>query len=156
MNTDVSEALDRAGISYAVKKHAEPALTCVSAAQQRGVRVSQIVKCMVGESGDNQLVVMLIPGDRTLKASKARKWIKAARLNLVDPARLAHELGLTVGAISPVQLLDRAVILMDPSVLEEEIVDISSGDPLAGIELKSADLRAYLGAELVEMISKNT
>ena len=45
---------------------------------------------------------------------------------------------------------------MDPSVLEEEIVDISSGDPLAGIELRSAELSAYLGAELVEMISKNS
>ena len=85
MKTDVTEALDQAGINYTVKEHAEPALTCETAAEQRGVRVSQIVKCMVGESDGHQLVVMLIPGDRTLKASKARKRLKAVSLNLVSP-----------------------------------------------------------------------
>jgi prolyl-tRNA editing enzyme YbaK/EbsC (Cys-tRNA(Pro) deacylase) len=99
---------------------------------------------------------MLIPGDRTLKSSKARKWLKTPSLQLVPPKRLAEEHGLIVGAISPIQLLGKAAILMDPKVLEEEFVDISSGDPLSGVELSSKDLLAVLKADLVDIVSANS
>ncbi len=154
MKTTVTEYLDSQGISYKLKQHKNPALTCETAATERGVRVSQIVKCMIGETDSDSIVVMLLPGDRTLKSSKARKWLKAASLHLVPPERLAEEYALTVGAISPIQFLGKAVILMDPSVLDEEVVDISSGDPLSGVELSSSDLRDVLEAKMVEIISK--
>jgi prolyl-tRNA editing enzyme YbaK/EbsC (Cys-tRNA(Pro) deacylase) len=147
--------LDELGVPYTLKPHEKPALTCETAAEERGVRVSQIVKCMVGTTDAGDLVVMLLPGDRTLKSSRARKHLGAASLELVDPARLADELGLTVGAISPLQLLGRATMLMDPSVLDEELVDISAGDPMVGVELSSADLARILGAEMVEVVSRN-
>lgn len=152
----VTDHLSALGVGFELKRHREPALTCEAAAEQRGVRVSQIVKCMVGETGPGELVVMLIPGDRTLKSSKARKWLKAPGLQLVPPARLAQDHGLTVGAISPIQLLGKSRILMDPKVLDEEFVDISSGDPLAGVELSAQDLLAVLGADLVDIVSTNS
>lgn len=151
----VAAELDRLDVPYTLKPHEKPALTCETAAAERGVRVSQIVKCMVGSTDAGQMVVMLLPGDRTLKSSKARKHLRAGSLALVDPERLADELGLTVGAISPVQLLGRATILMDPSVLEEELVDISAGDPMVGVELASADLARILDAQMVEIVSQN-
>lgn len=147
--------LDELGVAYTLKPHENPALTCETAAAERGVRVSQIVKCMVGTTDGGQMVVMLLPGDRTLKSSKARKFLGAGGLALVDPERLAGELGLTVGAISPIQLLGRATILMDPSVLEEEQVDISAGDPMIGVELASKDLARILEAQMVEIVSAN-
>lgn len=147
--------LEQLGVPFTLKPHEKPALTCETAAAERGVRVSQIVKCMVGATDAGETVVMLIPGDRTLKSSKARKHLAAGALALVDPAVLAEQHGLTVGAISPLQLLGKARILMDPSVLEEELVDISAGDPMTGVELASADLARVLDAELVEMISAN-
>jgi len=42
---------------------------------------------------------------------------------------------------------------MDPTVLEEELVDISSGDLRAGIELPSKALLAVLDAEMFDLIS---
>jgi Cys-tRNA(Pro) deacylase len=156
VNTTVTDYLDQQGVAYTIKTHSRPALTCETAAAERGVRVSQIVKCMIGETETGQVVVMLLPGDKTLKSSKARKFLGAKSLQLVPPPRLAEEFGLTVGAISPVQLLDRSTILMDPSVLDEKTVDISSGDPLAGVELAAADLRDVLDARLVEMVSTSS
>lgn len=147
--------LEELGVAYTLKPHEKPALTCETAAAERGVRVSQIVKCMVGMTDAGEMVVMLIPGDRTLKSSKARKQIGAAGLSLVDPAELAEEHGLTVGAISPLQLVGKARMLMDPTVLDEELVDISAGDPVLGVELASKDLARILDAHMVEMISKN-
>lgn len=147
--------LDELGIAYTLKPHENPALTCETAAAERGVRVSQIVKCMVGTTDGGQMVAMLLPGDRTLKSSKARKHLRAGSLALVEPERLAGELGLTVGAISPIQLMGQATMLMDPSVLDEELVDISAGDPMVGIELASSDLSRILEAQMVEIVSAN-
>jgi Ala-tRNA(Pro) deacylase len=143
--------LNSRGISYVVKPHQRPALTCELAAEERGVRLSQIVKCMIGETEQRELVAMLLSGDRKLKSSKARKSLQVKSLQLVPAELLKTEHNLIVGAISPVDLIGRAKILMDPGVLEEEYVDISSGDPLAGIELPSAELRDLLDAEVVEI-----
>jgi prolyl-tRNA editing enzyme YbaK/EbsC (Cys-tRNA(Pro) deacylase) len=118
------------------------------------VRISQVVKCMVGTTGGSY-VVMLIPGNRRLKSSKARKHLGAEQLALAPADELRTDLGLTVGAIAPLHLLGQARMLMDPSVLDEEFVDISSGNPLAGVMLRSDDLRDALDAELVAMTSTN-
>jgi len=149
----VTGSLRAAGIQFVVKPHREAALTAETAAQQRDVRVSQIVKCMIARSEQGEVVVLLIPGDRTLKLRKARKLVDGHPLALVPPEELASAFEVTVGAISPVQFLGKAPIFMDPTVLEEELVDISSGDPLAGVELTSRDLRAFLGAEVVDIVS---
>jgi prolyl-tRNA editing enzyme YbaK/EbsC (Cys-tRNA(Pro) deacylase) len=45
---------------------------------------------------------------------------------------------------------------MDPTVLEEELVDISSGGPCAGIELASADLREFVGAQVEDIVSSRS
>jgi Cys-tRNA(Pro)/Cys-tRNA(Cys) deacylase len=151
LNRPALEYLRSRGIAYTLKPHQRPALTCELAAQERGVRLSQIVKCMIGETEQQVLVAMLLPGDRKLKSSKARKWLKVKSLQLVPPEALRTEYDLIVGAISPVDLIGRATILMDPAVLDEEVVDISSGDPLAGLELPSKDLRDLLDAQVTEL-----
>lgn len=153
--TAVTKTLKELGVSFELRQHANPALTCESAARERRVRVSQIVKCMVSRTADGQLVALLLPGDKMLKIKKACKYLGMG-LDLVPAEVLASELGLIVGAISPVQLTEHARMIMDPSVLDEDVVDISSGDPLAGVELSSSELRSLLNAELVEIISTSS
>jgi Cys-tRNA(Pro)/Cys-tRNA(Cys) deacylase len=145
------DCLDSHDVPYTLKPHQRPALTCELAAEERGVRLSQIVKCMIGTTDQGELVAMLLPGDRKLKSGKARKCLNAKSIQLVSPEVLKTDHNLIVGAISPVDLIGRARILMDPGVLDEEVVDISSGDPLAGIELSSAELRELLGAQIAEL-----
>ena len=70
METEVTKALEAAGVTFEVRKHSEPVFTCETAAAERGVRVAQIVKCMVGRSPEGQLFAMLIPGDRLLKLKR--------------------------------------------------------------------------------------
>jgi Cys-tRNA(Pro)/Cys-tRNA(Cys) deacylase len=154
MSTElVTGLLRRGGVPFTMKPHREPALTAETAAEQRGVHVSQIVKCMIAQSAEGDLLVLLIPGDKTLKLKKARKLMGGSPVALMDPKELAEKHQVTVGAISPVQFLGKARIFMDPTVLEQGVVDISSGDPLAGIELASQDLHTFLNAEVADIIS---
>jgi prolyl-tRNA editing enzyme YbaK/EbsC (Cys-tRNA(Pro) deacylase) len=149
----VTGPLREAGISFVMKPHDEAALTSEAAAQLRGIRVSQIVKCMVARAEIGQLAVLLIPGDRTLKLRKVRKLMAGSPLALADREELVREHKVTIGAISPMHFLGKAPIFMDPTVLEEELVDISSGDLTAGVELASADLQSFLQAEVADIIS---
>lgn len=151
----VAKYLNARNVRFVTKPHKAHVFTCEDAARERGVRLSQIVKCMVGRDEGGGLHVMLIPGDRTLKVKKVRKVAGGLRIELLDPVKLAAEFGLTIGAISPTQLVGKAQIYMDTTVLTEEYVDISSGSPASGIELKAQDLKAILNPILCEIISDN-
>ncbi|MEA2062246.1 MAG: YbaK/EbsC family protein [Gemmatimonadota bacterium] len=157
LETAVTRFLDEAGVSYVVKPHAREVFTCEDAARERGVRLSQIVKCMIGCGPDGtdekNLYVMLVPGDRRLKIKKVRNLAGGIRIDLVPPDRIAERLGLTVGAISPTQLAGKARFYMDRTLFSDQFVDISSGDPGAGVELSPQDLQAILGAEVCDIIS---
>lgn len=157
LSTPVIDHLDALGVDHLVRRHTRPALTAELAAAERGVRVSQIAKCMVAADPEGQLYVLLLPGDRRLKLRKARRGLGGVALRLVDREELGDRYGLIVGAISPVQLLSHgAVMVCDPTLLDEQWVDISSGDPLAGVELRSRDLVALLGATLLDIVSDRT
>ncbi len=155
MKTSVTEFLDSAGINYMIKKHNKAVFTCEDAANERGVRLRQIVKCMIGSDKDGNYHIMLIPGDKILKIKKVRQIAGGIRIDLVSPEKLKEKLNLIVGAISPVQLIGRAKFYMDDSLFREEFVDISSGAPDAGIELLAEDLYLILDASKCDMISTN-
>jgi Cys-tRNA(Pro)/Cys-tRNA(Cys) deacylase len=156
MKTVVIDFLNERGIKFKVKPHANAVLTSEAAARERGVRLSQIVKCMVGQDQKGRLFVMLIPGDKMLKIKKVRTLAGGIKIDLVDSERLASEYGVIVGAISPTQFAGRATIYMDNSIFREADVDISSGDPLAGIELLATDLENALNAQRCDIISTSS
>ena len=154
METPVTAFLRGKSISFLIKTHSNPVFTCEDAARERGVKINQIVKCMVGRDTSNALHVMLLPGDRILKIKKVRHLAGGIKVDLIAPDQLAEEYGLIVGAISPIQFLDKnATFYMDDTLFEETDVDISSGDPGAGIELKCTDLYEVLGAKKCDIIS---
>ena len=155
LETVVTQYLDEQGVKYTIKKHERPALTCGEAAEQRNVRVEQIVKCMVGRDDNGIIYIMLIPGDRTLKIKKVRRHVGGKPVHLVAPNELAGEFNLVVGAISPIHFIGKARILFDPTILQEEWIAMSSGDPLAGIELTSEDLLRITDAEQFDIVSVN-
>jgi len=155
METDVTSFLESANINYKVKPHKTDVFTCEDAARERNVRLSQIVKCMIGKDVKGNLHVMLIPGDRTLKIKLVRALAGSIKITLVQPDEIAKELGLVVGAISPTQLIGKAKFYFDNTIFNEEFVDISSGKPDAGVELLSEDLFNVLGGMKCDIISKN-
>jgi prolyl-tRNA editing enzyme YbaK/EbsC (Cys-tRNA(Pro) deacylase) len=153
METVVTQFLNERGIIYTIKPHSNPVFTSVDAAKERGVRLSQIVKCMVGADPKGQLFVMMIPGDKIWKIKRVRSLAGGIRIDLVEPEKLVETYGVIVGAISPTQFVGIATLYMDNSIFREEDVDISSGDPSAGIKLKASDLEAVLGAIRCDIVS---
>lgn len=140
IHTPVTEALEAAGIAYTLRPHSRPVFTTEEAAQERGVRVSQIVKVMLAADGQGRLIAVLIPGHRRLDLKRLRQFLSDPSVRLLPAEQIAERTGLTVGAISPVGIHRWAQVLVDEGILEEEFVAISAGMPEAGLLLRSQDL----------------
>lgn len=140
MQTRVTQLLDKAGITYKLKPHKRPVYTSQEAAAERGVRLSQIVKTMLLKLPDGQVIVTLLPGNRQLDLKRVRKLVGVRKLSFVKREEVENLTGYIPGAISPLGMNHAYPLYLDETVLKEEWVDISSGEPDAGVELRSADL----------------
>lgn len=155
INTTVTEKLDELQIEYKIKPHTKPVYTSEDAARERGVRLSQIVKTMLLMDENGGIMVAVLPGDKRLDLKKLKKLTKVKDLRFVDRKIVEQRLGFVAGAIAPIaELLEGMPIFVDPAVFFEKMVDISSGDPRAGLEFKSEDLQELLGGSVVTEITK--
>ena len=156
MKTAITEKLDALNIPYTIKPHKEAVYTSEDAARERGVRLSQIVKTMLLTNSQGDMVTAVIPGDRKLNSKKLKKLTGLKSLSFMNRESIEKNLGLVAGAIAPLgEIFQGIPLFVDPGVFAEPLVDISSGDPSAGLELKQEDLRRLLNnATIVEITRK--
>ena len=151
MKTLVMRHLESAGIEYKIKRHSRDVYTCEDAAKKRGVKIEQIVKTMIVKKPDGELIVILIPGNKRLNTKKLAKILGCKKVQIAPKEEVEKATGYKIGAIAPIGVKREMKIYMDKDVLKEEIVDISSGRPDAGIELKSEDLAKVTKAEIINI-----
>ena len=156
MKTEITKKLNQMNIDYKVKHHSQAVYTSEDAARERGVSLSQIVKTILLIDKNGQISVAVLPGNRRLALKRVKKLLGVKDLSFVDRETVEQRLGLVAGAISPTAAhFDGMQIFVDPSVFYEKIVDISSGDPQAGLELKSDDLKMLLKDANFEAITED-
>ena len=151
MKTLVIYQLESAGIEYKIKRHSRDVYTCEDAARERGVKIEQIVKTMIVKKPDGELIAVLIPGNKRLNTKKLVKILGCEKVQIAPKEEVEKATGYKIGAITPIGFKREMKIYMDKDVLKEEIVDISSGKPDAGIELKSEDLAKITKAEIIKI-----
>ena len=156
MKTAVTDKLEALHIGYTIKHHARPVFTSEDAARERSIRLSQIVKTMLLTNRRSEIVVAVLPGDKRLDVKKLKKLTGLKDLRFMDRESVEQRLGLVVGAIAPMaDFLAGLPLFVDPGVFAEAVVDISSGDPRAGLELRREDLKRLLkGATIVEITKR--
>ena len=153
LKTVITDFLDEQKVSYRVKDHSKPVFTSEEAASERGVRLSQVVKTMLLTDGDDVLVAV-IPSHKRLDVKKLKRTSGRKNLQFMDRGAIERKTGLIVGAVAPIGPgLKRNPLFVDPSLFDEEWLDISSGDPKAGLELHRDDLKNLLReATFVEIV----
>jgi len=151
MKTSVICHLESTGIEYKIKRHFRDVYTCEDAARERGVKIEQIVKTMIVKKPDGELIAVLIPGNKRLNTKKLAKILGCKKVQIAPKEEVEKATGYKIGAITPIGFKREMKIYMDKDVLKEEIVDISSGKPDAGIELKSGDLVKVTKAEIINI-----
>ncbi len=117
MKTNVMRILEKRGIAYRPKPHSRTVYTSAEAAQERGVRLSQIVKTMLLKLPDGSCVVALIPGDRRLSLKQMRKLLGVRKLGLIEREDVRKVTGYEPGAVSPIGMKRHYPTYCDEAIL---------------------------------------
>lgn len=142
LTTRITAFLDEQGVAYRVLPHLEAVFTVEAAAQQRGVRQEEMVKSILLRDRKRRYVMACVTGDAQLDPKAVRDVLPEdwKRLSFASRDEILAVTGYVQGAVSPLCLLEDVPVVFDEAIGRLERVNISSGDPMAGLELWPQDL----------------
>jgi prolyl-tRNA editing enzyme YbaK/EbsC (Cys-tRNA(Pro) deacylase) len=150
LTTRITAFLDEQGVAYRVLPHSEPVFTVEAAAQQRGVRQEEMVKSILLRDRQRRYVMACVTGDALLDPRAVRDCLPDnwKRLSFASRDEILDVTGYVQGAVAPLGLPDEVPVVFDEAIGRCEWVNISSGDPMAGLELRPFDLMRLAKAVL--------
>lgn len=151
IKTRITDLLDAHGVSYRLLPHSEPVFTVEAAAAQRDVIKEEMVKSiLLRETKEDRYVMACVKGDDRLKAQAVRERLPGQwrRLTFASSQEIQAVTGFVQGAVAPLGLPAEVPVVFDEAIARCDKVNISSGDPMAGLELDPHDLIALAGAQL--------
>ena len=143
IKTFVTDYLNEHDVSYKILPHAEPVFTVEAAAAQRGVLIEEMVKSiLLRERKKRRFVMACRVGNSRLDPQKVRVLLPGnwKRLSFATAEEIYQMTGYTKGSVSPLVMPKGLPIVFDYAIKKCRNVNISSGDPMAGLELRSEDL----------------
>ena len=150
VNTHVTKQLDAEGVTYRVLPHSEPVFTVEAAAKQRGVPEDEMIKSILLRDKDRRYVMACVTGSarldpKTVRAHLPGRW---KRLSFATAEEIEEVTGCVQGAVAPLGLPHNVPLIFDAGIARCKKVNISSGDPMAGLELDPKDLIRVSGAQI--------
>ena len=148
--TRITTLLDGTGVDYRILPHSEPVFTVTAAAAQRGGRQEEMVKSILLRDKNLAYVMACVTGidqldPKLVRAVLSEDW---KRLSFASSEEIQAVTGYVQGAVSPLCLPSEIPVVFDEVIGRCEWVNISSGDPMAGLELRAIDLIRLSGATL--------
>jgi len=109
-----------------------------------------MVKSILLRDADRHFVMACVPGYAKLdpKAVRAIMPDHWRRLTFAGADEIQQVTGCVMGAVAPLCLPVDLPVVFDRAIAELDRCNISSGDPLLGLELAAADLIRLAGAVL--------
>jgi prolyl-tRNA editing enzyme YbaK/EbsC (Cys-tRNA(Pro) deacylase) len=149
--TEITDLLDRQQVPYRLLPHNEPVFTVATAAAQRGVVKEEMVKSiLLREKGQRRFVMACVTGDNRLDPQAVRRHLPGdwQRLTFATAGEILEVTGCPQGAVTPLALPAGLPVIFDESIAQCAKVNISSGHPMAGLELDTQALIELAGARL--------
>lgn len=150
LQTKITRLLDAHNVAYRVLPHSEPVFTVEAAARQRGVVKEAMVKSILLRDRNGRYVMACVTGHARVdpKAVRAQLPEEWKRLRFATAEEILAVTGCVQGAVTPLGLPQDVSVIFDEGIARQEMVTISSGDVMAGLELRSKDLISVAGARL--------
>jgi len=140
MQTKITKLLDSKGIEYRILPHGKPTFTCEEAAEERKVPLEEMVKCILLVDKNGKYFLACMTAEKMLDTQRLRELVDCKRLSFASEHEVEKVLGYKMGAVPPILLKQDIPIVFDNGITKKDKVNISSGDPKAGIELKTKNL----------------
>jgi prolyl-tRNA editing enzyme YbaK/EbsC (Cys-tRNA(Pro) deacylase) len=148
----VARFLREARVEARLEEFREGTPTAEAAAAAAGCRLAQIVKSLVFAC-DGRWVLVMIPGDARADRSKvaAAAGCSSARIAGAEEVRLAT--GFEAGGVAPFPLAGVETILIERTLLAQDVVWIGAGSSRHLAMLASTDLVRLARARPVDVVT---
>lgn len=153
LETRVTRLLDQEGVPYRLLPHDEAVYTVATAAAQRGVNAEEMVKSILLRDKDRRYVMACVTGLSRLDPKAVRAFLDGEwkRLTFANAEEIEAVTGYVQGAVNPLCLPEEVPVVFDRAIAALPQVNISSGDPWAGLELAPQDLIRLARAQLADI-----
>jgi len=119
----------------------------------RNVPIGSIVKTLAVRRGDDDVVLVLVGGDRAMDWKKLRSLLGVSRLSLVDEADLVDLTGYPRGAVTPFGTVQPLPVVVDSALAALAELSLGGGTFGQAIHCAATDVVNYFDA-LVADITK--
>lgn len=152
--TRALQALADAGVEHRVLRHG-PVRSLAEAAAARGVEPADVVKTMVVRRGEDDLLLVLVPGDREISWPKLRALLGVSRLSMPDAAAALAATGYERGTITPFGTTRRWPVVADERVRGRAIT-LGAGAHGVAVAVHADRVVDVLGARLADVTEPAT
>jgi Cys-tRNA(Pro)/Cys-tRNA(Cys) deacylase len=149
-DTPATRAAAALGLSHEVRVIA-PARSAEEAAERLGVPAQRLLKTMVVRRGEDDHLLVLVPGPRQIDWPKLRTHLGVSRLSMPDAEVAREATGYERGTITPLGARGGWPVLIDASVAGGGTVSVGGGAPGVAVLTDADELITALDAEVVDL-----
>ena len=128
----------------------EPVSSLIEAAAARGVEPADVIKTMVVRRGENDYLLVLVPGDRVISWPKMRALLDVNRLSMPDADEAFKVTGFQRGTITPLGTKTPLPVIADERI-RGRTVTIGAGEHNSAIAVNADSLMAALAAQVADV-----
>ena len=152
--TNAARLLDRAKIAYELVHYTvdEDNLAATHVAEELGEDIATVFKTLVLRGDRSGLFVCVIPGDKEVDLKAAARVSGNKKADLIPMKELLPTTGYIRGGCSPIGMKKPLPTFIHSTCLDHERIYISAGVRGLQIAIAPADLVAYIGAAVVDLI----
>jgi prolyl-tRNA editing enzyme YbaK/EbsC (Cys-tRNA(Pro) deacylase) len=149
----VASVLRNAAVDARIEEFTDGAATARDAARAIGCELAQIVKSLVFVC-DGAFVLALVPGDQRADEGAIGAATSASTVRVAKADEVMFATGFTPGAVAPFPLRAVARVLIDPSLLQHEVVWIGAGSDEHLASIAPAELQRLTKATGVDLVRR--
>jgi len=150
----VAAVLRGAAVDARIEEFTGGAATARDAARAIGCELAQIVKSLVFVC-DGAFVLALVPGDQRADESAIAAATASSEVRVAKPEEVIFATGFTPGAVAPFPLRAVVRVLMDPSLLQHEVVWIGAGSDEHLASISPGELQRLTRATPVDLVRRS-
>lgn len=139
------------GAEARIEELSQDTATAADAAEAVGAEQAAIVKSLVAIC-DGSPVVALVPGDRRADLAKVARAAGAAEARIARAAEVEEFTGFTPGAVAPFPLPKVTAMLVENTLLAQELVWIGAGSTRHLAVLPAAELVRLTKARPADLV----
>ena len=155
--TNAARLLDRAKVAYELVPYTvdENNLAATHVAEELGEDIATVFKTLVLRGDRAGLFVCVIPGNKEVDLKAAARVSGNKKADLIAMKELLPTTGYIRGGCSPIGMKKPLPTFIHATCLEHERIYISAGVRGLQIAISPADLIAYVGATVSELVAED-